>query len=105
MIRLFSFDDWTSIEFKASITFTKSTKKLNVSDKVSFAIKVNGYDIKTLEWRTKEVGIVTVGRNTGKLKAVVKGKTKGRDTLYVRVKDKDGKWVSKSLTITVSDKK
>lgn len=90
---------------KANITFSKSSSKIKVGDKVNFTIKVNGYDINTLEWRTKEVGIAVVGRNTGKLKAEVKGKTKGKDTLYVRVKDKDGKWVRKNLNITVTVKK
>lgn len=87
---------------KATITFTKSSSKIKVGDKVNFTIKVNGYDVNTLEWRTKEAGIALVGRNTGKLKAEVKGKTKGKDTIYVRVKNKDGKWVLKEFTITVS---
>lgn len=90
---------------KASITFTKSSSKIKVGNKVNFTIKVNGYDINTLEWRTKEVGIAVVGRYTGKLRAEVIGKTKGKDILYVRAKDKDGKWVYKNISITVSDKK
>jgi hypothetical protein len=90
---------------KANITFTKSSSKIKVGDNVNVTIKVNGYDINTLEWRTKEAGIAVVGRNVGKLKAEVKGKTKGKDTLYVKVKNKDGKWVRKEISITVSDKK
>lgn len=87
---------------KASITFKNFSSKMKVGDKATFTVEVKGYDLSTLEWRTKEVSIVTVGRNTGKLKATVKAKSRGKDILYVRVKDNNGKWVTKNIPITVS---
>lgn len=90
---------------KPSITFTKSSSKMKVGDKVTFEIEVKGYDISTLEWRTKEALVVTVGRNTGELQARVTAKSKGNDTLYVRVKNNNGEWVTKTISITVTKAK
>lgn len=90
---------------KPSITFIKRSSSIKVGDKVNFTVEVKGYDISTLEWRTKEIAVATVGRNTGNLKAKVTAKTKGKDTLYVRVKDNNGTWIYKNFSITVSNAK
>lgn len=87
---------------KAYIKFSKSVSKMAVGSKMNFAIKVGGYNTSSIVWNSKEKAIVAVGKNTGKLIAKVSAKTKGKDILFVKVKDEDGKWIYKKLSITVT---
>lgn len=89
---------------KASISFVNPVSSLNIGDKISYKIKLVGFEPESIQWKTSKKQIAVVGRNKGKLQAMVTGKSEGIDTLFVEVKLPNGKRVIEEISLQVKSK-
>jgi hypothetical protein len=99
-------DASTSFETKitvkeAYIKFVKYKISMKTGEKVSFAIKLYGFNNSDISWLTTKKKIVAVKKNSGKLTAQVSAVSKGTDYLLVKGNNVDGSTVEKQLKITV----
>lgn len=86
---------------EASISFKRAASSMVIGDKNSFTLEVNGYRNEDIVWKTTKRDIAIVGKNNGKLTAVVSAKSVGEDYVVVSVKDKNGKLLSIKTKVQV----
>ncbi len=68
------------------VVFVKQTDTIALGGEAGFEIKVTGYDPKSITWHTAKRKCATVALNKGKLAVLIKGKSIGNDTIFIKSK-------------------